>query len=328
MNKIPVVLVCDKNFIMPTSVTITSLLDNKNSDTYYDIYILGGDLDEEAQAAFKPLEKYGNCRITCIKRPLDRFSDIIQLANISSAGLLKFEICDIITDYDKILYIDSDMIIREDLWKLYDESDVSDCFFAAVIHSECIIDGAKRINSGFILFNAVRMRRDNMSEKLIQHRRALGNRKSMDQQTFNEVCGNHIKYLSPRYNCMPYRYMKEQIPQYYTMDEFNSFYGTSYKNWKDAVKDAAVIHYITGNKPWIYNDVYCGDEWYGYYLKSQYGKKKLKRKGKLDRLKNISRKDGVSGVVEYYIKSPLRACYYSMRSLEFRKSKWIKNTWG
>jgi lipopolysaccharide biosynthesis glycosyltransferase len=172
------------------------------------------------------------------------------------------------------------------------------------------------------------MRAENMSEKLIAHRRSLGNRKSMDQQTFNEVCGGHIKYLSPRYNCMPYRYIKEQIPQYYTMDEFNELYGTSYKDWKEAVKDAAVIHYITGNKPWLYNDVASGKEWYEYYLKSPYGDKPLDRKGKLHRFKTIKAKEGMSGVLEHYIKGPLRNVYYSTRSLEFRKSKWVYSNWG
>ncbi len=328
MNKLPVVLVCDKNFIMPTSVTITSLLENRNSDTYLDIYILGGDLDKEAEAAFKPFEKYGNCSVTCLKRSLDRFSDIMQLANISSAGLLKFEICDLLSEYDKVLYIDSDMVIREDLWKLYSETDVAEYYFAAVLHTECVIDKAERINSGFILFNAKLMREENMSERLIQHRRALGNRASMDQQTFNEVCKGMIKFLPPRYNCMPFRYIAEQIPQYYTMAEFNEFFGTNYRSWKDAVKDAAVIHYITGEKPWKSYDIYAGEEWYKYYLKSPYKDVPLKRTGKGARFAKLMRKEGMSGVLERYIKRPLRSVYYTVRGLEFRKKKWASNNWG
>lgn len=328
MNKLPIVFVCDKNFIMPTSVAVTSLCENKKKDTFLDIYILGGDLDEEFEKTFEYFRKYDNCSITCLKRPLDRFSDIVQISTISPACLLKFEVSEVLSQYDKILYIDSDMIVREDLWDFYNTTDISDVYFAAVLHSECILDKTERINGGFLLFNAKKMREENMYDTLLAYRKALGNRKSMDQQTFNEVCKGHIKFLSSRYNCMPYRYQQEQIPQFYTMDEFNSFFGTNYRNWKEAVKDAAVIHYITGEKPWLYKDIKFGDEWMKYYYKSPYGNIELKRKGKIDRFKKKLSSGGWSEVIEFYIKQPLRAVYYSMRSLEFRKSKWPKSNWG
>ncbi len=328
MNKLPIVFICDKNFIMPTSVAITSLCENKKPDTYLDIYILGGDLDAEFSDTFKFFDKYGNCSVTCIQRSLEKFSDIVQLSSISPACLLKFEICDILDQYDKILYVDSDMIIREDLWNLYSETDLGDNYLAAVLHSSCILDKTERINGGFLLFNARKMREDGMSEKLLAYRRSLGNRKSMDQQTFNEYCAGKIAFLSARYNCILFRLIAEQHPEYYTMDEFNELFGTNYRTWKDAVKDAAVYHYITGDKPWKSYDIYAGDEWYKYYKKSPYKNVPLKRTGKLARFKRIKAEDGMGGVIEHYIKMPLRGIYYNVRGLEFRKKKWAGNNWG
>lgn len=314
---------------MPTAVTITSLLENKAEDTFLDIYVLGGDLDDEVKEAVAPFEKqYKNCSVTCKRCSLDKFSDIAQLSSISPACLLKFDICEMLPQYDKILYVDSDMIIREDLWKMYNETELGDNYLAAVLHTSCILDKSQRINGGFLLFNAVKMRQDNMSKKLLEYRRSLGNRKSMDQQTFNEYCAGKIAFLPVRYNCILFRIIAEQHPQFYTMDEFNAFFGTDYKSWKDAVKDAAVFHYITGDKPWKSHDIYAGDEWYSYYLKSPYKDVPLKRTGKLARMKRIGAQEGAKGVIEHYIKMPLRAVYYTIRGLEFRKKKWAGNSWG
>lgn len=328
MNKLPIVLVCDKNFIMPTAVTITSILENRGKDTFPDIYVLGGDLDEEVMTAFKPFEKYDNCSVTVRKCSLEKYNEIVQLSSISPACLLKFDVSDILNQYDKVLYVDSDMIIREDLWDMYNGTDLGDNYFGAVLHSACILDGTERINGGFILFNAKKMRDDNMSEKLLAYRKSLGNRKSMDQQTFNEYCAGKITFLSSRYNCILFRLLEEQRPQFYTMDEYNAFYGTNYRTWKDAVRDAAVYHYITGDKPWKSYDIYAGDEWYKYYMKSPFKDVPLKRTGKIARLKRIKASEGMGGVIEHYIKMPLRCLYYSMRSLEFRKRKWMGNSWG
>ena len=127
---------------------------------------------------------------------------------------------------------------------------------------------------------------------------------------------------------MPKRFEIEQKPQYYTMDEYNAFYGTKYKTWQEAVRDAAILHYITGEKPWKFKDVYCSDEWYQYYLKSPYKETKLNRGGKMLRFSKIRHTEGASGLVEYYAKRPLRRAYYHMRGLEFRKQKWVHDSWG
>ncbi|MDC7294956.1 hypothetical protein NXH67_15705 [Butyrivibrio sp. DSM 10294] len=328
MNRLPFALICDRDFSMPTVVTITSILENKAEDTFADIYVFGGDFSIEDCKKFDVFEDYKNCKVTCIPKSLDKFNDIVQMSSISPACLLKFELCDELSEYDRVLYVDTDMIIREDLWNLYSTAELGDNYLGAVLHSSCIMDKTERINGGFLLFNARKMRDDHMSEKLLAYRRSLGNRRSMDQQTFNEYCKGQITFLPIRYNCMPFRYIDEQIPQYYTMAEFNEFFGTNYRSWKDAVKDAAVIHYITGEKPWKSYDIYAGEEWYKYYLKSPYKDVPLKRTGKGARFAKLMRKEGMSGVLERYIKRPLRSVYYTVRGLEFRKKKWASNNWG
>ena len=45
-----------------------------------------------------------------------------------------------------------------------------------------------RKDAGIVVFNAERIRQENLSKKLYETRIALGDRASMDQQTFNIIC--------------------------------------------------------------------------------------------------------------------------------------------
>ena len=52
MNIIPVVYASDNNYILPTIVSITSILRNKRKDTFYDFFILDSGITEENKKKF------------------------------------------------------------------------------------------------------------------------------------------------------------------------------------------------------------------------------------------------------------------------------------
>lgn len=47
MNKVAIAFICDDNYVVPTVVAITSLIENKRKVTYYDIFIIASELTEE-----------------------------------------------------------------------------------------------------------------------------------------------------------------------------------------------------------------------------------------------------------------------------------------
>ena len=55
-----------------------------------------------------------------MRASLDQYRDIKQLAHISIACLLKFDICELIPSYEKLLYLDGDIIAKDDLTELYE----------------------------------------------------------------------------------------------------------------------------------------------------------------------------------------------------------------
>lgn len=297
MKKIPIVMISDDNFVMQTCVAITSLYKNKFSSTVYEVFIVMAECSAQSEETFRKMDRE-DCIITLLKASLEQYRDIKQLAHISIACLLKFDICELIPEYDKLLYLDGDIIVRKDLTELY-ETELGDNYAAAVKEMYCMKNDDGCINAGIMLFNAKKMRSDGMRDILMAKRRSLGNRSSMDQQTYNMVIKDKIKYLSIVYNCVPGR-LQGDVKMDYTMQELNALYGTEYKKAAQLIDDAVIIHFATGNKPWKYTFAPCAKEWYEYYLLSPYGGRPFKRYGRWGyRFHNISevlKKSGIKGV--------------------------------
>lgn len=301
---IPVVFISDENFIMQTHIAMKSLIMNKNPDTEYDIFVVMAECSEAKKKELSVLAS-DQIHVNFVEASLEEFRDIKQLAHIPIACLLKFKICDLVKDYDKLIYLDGDIIVRGDLTKLY-EIDLGDAYAAAVPSLETIYLDERRINAGVMLFNAKKMRENTMSQKLISYRKGLGDRGSMDQQTFNLVMGDEITILPCEYNCIPHKIIGPE-KNIFKIEDLNNLYGTNYTSSKDMVKDAIIIHYATGGKPWKYTYIPCGEEWYAYYKKSIYSGTKLKRDNKLQAhmkgfvrvLKNKGIK-GILGRIKYY----------------------------
>lgn len=299
-KRIPIVMISDDNFVMQTCVAITSLYHNKNRNTVYEIFVVMAECSEESAETFQGLERE-DCVITLVHASLKQYRDIKQLAHISIACLLKFDICELIREYDKLLYLDGDIIVRKDLTELYD-TELGDNYAAAVKELYCMKKDDGCINAGIMLFNAKKMRDDGMRDILVAKRKSLGNRSSMDQQTYNIVIKGRIRYISIVYNCVPGRLMGD-MKMDYSMQELNALYGMDYRKPKDLIADAAIIHFATGNKPWKYTFAPCAKEWYEYYLLSPFGNKPFKRYGRwgyrFHNMTEILKKDGIRGAFKH-----------------------------
>lgn len=297
---IPIVMISDDNFVMQTCVAVTSMYLNKKQDTVYEVNVVMAECSEESARIFASMGKR-DCRINLVKASLDQYRDIKQLAHISIACLLKFDICELLPQYDKLLYMDGDVIVRKDLTEFY-ETDLEDNYAAAVKEVSYLKKDEGLINAGIMLFNAKKMREDGMRDILVAKRKSLGDRGSMDQQTYNIVIRGKIRYLSIIYNCIPSKLIGDAKMDY-TMQELNRMYETNYRNAGQVVKDAVIVHFATGNKPWKYTFAPCAKEWYQYYLKSPYGDKPFKRYGRwgyrFHNMSGIWREGGFAGVVRY-----------------------------
>ena len=170
---------------------------------------------------------------------------------------------------NKILYIDADTIITEDLSELYN-TDITNYYVAGVRDYWAItnnpdyqsIIGIKSmdqyINSGVLLMNLDAMRKDNVEDKFNQYidknhcsGKHIG--KFHDQDVINYVCHDKILHIPLKYNAMHaclYDYYCVEVHKW-DISLFNNikdFYGK--KEWEEAVKSPTIIHFLGGHRPW------------------------------------------------------------------------------
>ena len=294
-KEIPIVMICDKNFIMQTKVALASMKYNKKKSTIYDVYILLVDLEENEAESIQQMNAF-DFKINIRSVTIEEYKNIKQIAHVPLASLIKFDICDLITEYDKLLYLDGDIIVKNDLTELYN-TELFDNYIAGVPHSLGIITGERKLNGGVLLFNAKKIRQEKLRRIFVETRQSLGERKSMDQETFHIVFGEKKLYLNPRYNIMIDKIEYEK--KYYSIKSYNEFFNTCYKSRKDIVEKATIIHYTGAIKPWEYKFAPGAEVWYKYYLLTYGRDNELKRADSISYFMTLIKKSGIRSIYWY-----------------------------
>lgn len=267
-------MISDDNYVMPTCVTIQSLIDSDSTSKYV-IHIIASALTEQTIRQFKMLENV-NVTIDIINvNAEERFQDYHKFDDsaicvASIASLFKFLIPEILNDLDKVLYIDGDLIIKSDIDKLY-KTDIVNYYAAVVIDSGSVYwkhEFTKKVqhyfNSGVMLLNLKKLREEKLPEKLCKVKQELNDSSLMDQNVFNIVFDKKIKLLPIRYNFLAVNLYRANDK--WKIQDINKTYGTNYQNKRDLYEDAAIIHYSSKDKPWKNLDGACSDLWLHAYL--------------------------------------------------------------
>ena len=286
MKAIPIVLVCDDAYAMPTAVAITSMIDNCNRGTSYDIRIFGNSLSEENKKLLSSF-KTNSHTISIHDISMEGYSEVGNSSvpttiHVSKTALCKFDIANLLSEYDKAIYIDGDVIVKKDLKALF-SIELGDKYAAVVkdmkpmVHYKIPqtvklgVNHSAYFNTGVMLLNLKKMRLDRMDERLLNYR-ANGINNFMDQDAFNAVFEENVIYLDFTYNMIYSDY------EFFKFLDLKSYYGFSAKSSEKLIEDTVVLHLSSKEKPWLYYDMQFSEEWYKYYLQSPYASKKLARK--------------------------------------------------
>jgi lipopolysaccharide biosynthesis glycosyltransferase len=279
LTKVAVAFICDSHYIIPTAVAITSLIYNKNQDTYCDIYIIAADLSEIETEKFYEF-RGNNADIHIIKVSVKKFEGINKFLHITSAAYLKFDLPDVISNQDKVLYLDSDVIVQKDLSDLF-KINIDD-YYTGAVKDAGLIDNDLNIknyfNSGVMLLNLKLMRANDASSALLNISRSADNLTYMDQDCLNILFDKKVKILPGIYNCLYNMFLKNK--EKFTLEYVNKCFGTNYSSFDSIKKDSCIIHLVGYDKPWIYFDGFYVQEWDEYFKKSPIKHYKLKRKSK------------------------------------------------
>ena len=276
-SRIPIVIITDEGYVLPTLVAITSIVENKADETFLDFFIVTPGLSENSSLSFS-IFKSDSVHISFIHEPIDEFKAMhknpdAKFGGSTHADLIKFRLPYLINEYDKLLYLDGDIIVKEDLSTLY-AYDVKDYYVAAVIDT-CVLNSDNKhtyshcvenyFNAGIMLMNLEKMRKDKISEKLIAKKKEINDPQLFLQSTLNLVFDGKVRPLPLRFNV--YYDGLIRIKSKYTIDQLNEKYDARYTSIQDIASDAAIIHYCAKKKPWFAADLSLSSEWYDYFLR-------------------------------------------------------------
>jgi lipopolysaccharide biosynthesis glycosyltransferase len=282
---IPIVIAFTENYFVPAVTCLSSIL--KNSDSKYKfeiICLLTKTLPQEYQSL---LMEYCPERLKFRFLNLEGKLDGVYVdERYTIAASFRLLLPEILMEYNKIIYTDCDVIIRNDLGDLFENINLVNNYLAAVYEvaidhqipyiKELGCEPGYYFNSGFLVMNLELMRNENLSEKLINGLK-VPYLQFPDQDVLNIYCKNKVLGLPPIYNGIRTYF----LPQY--KDDFINRYSVA--DWH-SVQSHGTIHY-TGGKPW--NELTVKFEvWWKYYfdlpsrIKSKWTPiKKIQKYGKI-----------------------------------------------
>lgn len=254
----PIALSTDDNYALFAVVTIQSLIETTQADQTLNIYILYEKLCDKTISMFSKLK---NERASIILTKIDSsvFQSMYEMDYFTVAMYYRLVIPQLFPKYEKILYIDCDILLKQNIKTLF-ELDLSGYVLGAVYEFEdeglkeylASIEYTKKyFNSGVLLINCQEFLRYQIAEKCLKKLRNSRKYKYPDQDVLNIICGDLVYPIETKWNFKPfYSYSRcsfsTQDREQYEMDK----------------KSPALIHYTSGYKPWNYPDKYLSAEWW------------------------------------------------------------------
>ncbi len=253
-----IVFSSDKNYAQLVGVALCSIFENKKGNYQIDIYILDGGILEDDIKKFSVLEKKYNFKINYIKMDNSLFSGFYTRGPYTGANYYRVIIPKILPSLSKVLYIDADMVILDDLYELYN-TNIEDYLFAATEDLYMpkskhdilnIPKDEKYFNSGILLMNLDKCRDMNVPQILLNFVKENPPEKLQyfDQDALNAKFSDLFVELEPKYNFITLTMNKGNADNFIKKNEIK------------------IIHYA-GEKPWNYLNINPMNKNYFYYLK-------------------------------------------------------------
>src|SRR5699024_8483631 len=133
---VPVVTASDENYAPYLSVMIATVLDNCNKSRHIYFYVIDDGISEYSKEGLRQTvsDHSANASIQFLTVDTDVYEDFLVSDHITTTAYLRISLPKILTKYNykKVLYLDSDILVLDDIVDLYDTS-LNDHTIGAVI---------------------------------------------------------------------------------------------------------------------------------------------------------------------------------------------------
>jgi lipopolysaccharide biosynthesis glycosyltransferase len=240
------VLFCtDTNYWQHMGATLASLL-SSNGRRQFRVCSLAADPENEAKIRQVAME-FGNATVEFIHFTPNHLDALPITRYIGLGAYLRLFVSEYVDPtLDKVLYLDSDLIIRKDIGALW-AAGIQDYYAAAVVEPHFhenpgIQPGEPYFNSGVMLINLARWRSEDLVGQFIAcARERFSTLAYWDQDILNIVLRGRVAFLNPRWNF--HAIYAEMLPEQLRLsqDEFLQIR-----------RDPDIIHFTSKHKPWHY----------------------------------------------------------------------------
>ena len=273
---VPVLLATDRNYLFQTGVTIQSVVENASPNNTYKFYIFMPEspLDEDKVLFNRIIEanRPKKVSINYIIIDTDKYfkKAVMRIEHISKPTFYRLIAAGILKDYDKLVYLDSDVIVESDISD-YFSINIDNYYVAGVKATSyvsakngnikyCQENGLpaidQYINAGVILMNLKQIRENDLEKEFLA--RVPKGYRSQDQDIINGVCYNHILHIPYKYNCQISKYEQDYVSLLKVFSE---------EIVNEAHNAPCIIHYASSIKPWNNLDCILAERWFRYAKK-------------------------------------------------------------
>lgn len=262
-NVIPIFFAVDNGYIPFLAVTLQSLIKNASKKYVYDIKILYTNINEEnKQKIFKFENQNTKIEFVDLNYYLEELQNKFYTRDYySNATYYRLFIPNLYPQYDKVLYLDCDIVILGDISKLYNV-DLEDNLIGAA-HCEVMglfknfseyaekVIGMRSykdyINAGVLLMNLDEMRKMDFQSKFIYLLENIKFTVAQDQDYLNRMCKGRIKYVDQSWEVEPHP-----------------------SNTPKERKDLNLVHYLLIYKPWHFDNVLYQEYFWEYAKQTEF----------------------------------------------------------
>lgn len=284
---IPIAFATDDNYALPLSVAIQSIKNHKNKNIFLEIYILESGLSEENIQLISTLNS-SECKIEFINvkdflcKNKFYLSDYSATQHVSLTTYFRFVAPILLSMYDKILYLDCDIIVRECISNLYNEN------LNGKLLGACrdMYFNNDYFNAGILLIDVNKFLANDICNQCINCLNENDKLPYLDQDALNIVCKGDVELLKPNYN-------------YYSITAVGCSYYMRMVNI-EKIKDLKIIHFVSNYKPWIYKNLPFANFW---WKEANSLPKKLKQTIKRRYKANLNYKKFEDKAFKYYFGS-------------------------
>lgn len=256
-------------------VTLSSIVQNSSPENFYDIVVLSSGVSRKQEKTLKLLERENvSIRLFDMDSYLsgDDAKSFWISGHVSKACYFRFFIPTIFSTYEKVLYLDCDIVVEDDIAKVFQFS-LEGALLGVVLDADCHIytesrkrymqdvlkiDPVQYFCSGVLLYNIKEDIADGLPDRCMELLRKLKDPMYHDQDILNSVTFGRNVFLPMEWHYQSWIWL------YHDIDEVLSIHPEFYGRYVAAANNIGLIHYGSSHKPWREPDIPFAELWWKY----------------------------------------------------------------